>query len=69
MAATHFDYRPENMQAAYQAFKKAYPGFESTKSIDELRAREYARLEEEEEGVPCPTRTGLKSALSRLVIK
>ena len=46
MAATHFDYRPENMQAAYQAFKKAYPGFESTKSIDELRAREYARLED-----------------------
>ena len=32
MAATHFDYRPENMQAAYQAFKKAYPGFESTRS-------------------------------------
>jgi molybdenum cofactor sulfurtransferase len=39
------DYSPENMAAAYATFVKAYPCFEATKMIDELRDREYARLD------------------------
>ena len=31
--------------AAYAAFQKSYPSFESTKSLDELRVREYGRLD------------------------
>jgi len=39
------NYTPENMAAAYAAFMTAYPCFEATKMIDELRDREYARLD------------------------
>lgn len=34
------------MEAAREAFEQAYPNFASTGSIDELRAKEYSRLEE-----------------------
>jgi molybdenum cofactor sulfurtransferase len=34
------------MREAEQAFRQAYPAFESTSSLDDLRAREYARLDE-----------------------
>jgi len=37
---------PAVMHVAEQAFRQAYPGFDSTSSLDELRAREYARLDE-----------------------
>jgi len=39
------DFNPENMAAAYEAFKKVYPGFESTKLLDELRTSEYTKLD------------------------
>lgn len=40
--------RPDSaaMHVAEQAFRQAYPTFDSTSSLDELRAREYARLDE-----------------------
>src|SRR6266567_8376661 len=34
------------MHKAEQAFRQTYPTFDSTSSLDELRAREYARLDE-----------------------
>ena len=34
------------MQSAEQAFRQAYPAFESTSILDQLRAREYTRLDE-----------------------
>jgi hypothetical protein len=34
------------MHRAEQAFRQTYPTFDSTSSLDELRAREYARLDE-----------------------
>src|SRR5712692_7064377 len=37
---------PAAMHVAEQAFRQAYPTFDSTSSLDELRAREYARLDE-----------------------
>ena len=46
METTVFDYSPNNMKTAYAAFKKAYPCFKSTRIIDQLRDREYARLDE-----------------------
>jgi selenocysteine lyase/cysteine desulfurase len=39
-------YSPKNMEAAFKAFKQTYPCFESTRIIDQLREREYARLDE-----------------------
>ena len=46
METPNYDYTPANMEAAFAAFKKAYPCFEATRIIDDLRAREYARLDE-----------------------
>ncbi len=40
------NYSPENMAAVLATFEKAYPGFAATALLDELRAREYARLDE-----------------------
>jgi molybdenum cofactor sulfurtransferase len=37
---------PMEMRAAEQAFRQAYPAFAHTCILDELRAREYARLDE-----------------------
>ena len=45
METTLFDYSPKNMKAAFKAFKLTYPCFESTRIIDQLRDREYARLD------------------------
>jgi selenocysteine lyase/cysteine desulfurase len=35
----------EPMDSAFEAFKRAYPAFEATRKLDELRATEYARLD------------------------
>lgn len=42
-ADVHFS--PEQQDSAFQAFKRAYPAFESTWKLDELRATEYSRLD------------------------
>lgn len=39
------NYSPENIAAAYAAFNKSYPCFDSTKIIDDLRRKEYSRLD------------------------
>ena len=36
---------PETMNAAYAAFRQAYPAYDTTTRLDELRATEYARLD------------------------
>ena len=36
---------PETMNAAYAAFRRAYPAYDTTTRLDELRATEYARLD------------------------
>lgn len=33
------------MEVAFEAFRRAYPAFDSTQKLDELRATEYARLD------------------------
>src|SRR5579859_1803616 len=35
----------DSLRAAYDAFRKAYPAFDSTADLDELRARDYSRLD------------------------
>ena len=35
----------ENFNQQYAKFKQAYPGYENTKALDELRARDYDRLD------------------------
>jgi len=37
---------PAEMAEAQQAFQKTYPAFETTRHLDELRRRDYARLDE-----------------------
>jgi hypothetical protein len=46
MQTPNLEYNLENMETAYAAFKKAYPCFESTRIIDDLRSKDYARLDE-----------------------
>jgi molybdenum cofactor sulfurtransferase len=41
-----FHFNSVEMRAAEQAFRQAYPAFESTSPLDALRAREYARLDD-----------------------
>jgi molybdenum cofactor sulfurtransferase len=36
---------PEQMDAAFAAFRQAYPAYDSTSKLDELRATEYSRLD------------------------
>ncbi len=43
------DYSSENMEAARAAFQQAYPTFETTRILDDLRARDYARLDEQDQ--------------------
>jgi len=38
-------YDPSHFDAALSAFRQAYPTFESTRRLDELRASDYARLD------------------------
>jgi len=40
------DNDPGGMQLAFEAFSQMYPDFEKTSSIDDLRAKEYSRLDE-----------------------
>ncbi len=35
----------EPMEAAFEAFRQAYPAFDSTRKLDELRATEFSRLD------------------------
>lgn len=44
---TNSDYNPEQMDNVFAAFKQAYPTFEGTTRMDELRDREYARLDKQ----------------------
>jgi len=37
----------DGMDAAFEAFRKAYPAYESTRKLDELRATDYARLDQQ----------------------
>jgi molybdenum cofactor sulfurtransferase len=37
--------RPEGMEAAFDAFRKAYPAYDATRNLDVLRATDYARLD------------------------
>lgn len=39
---------PEQMEAALQGFLRTYPAYAGTGHLDELRAREYGRLDEQE---------------------
>jgi selenocysteine lyase/cysteine desulfurase len=38
-------YRPWRVDGAFQAFRRAYPAYDSTRTLDTLRATEYARLD------------------------
>ena len=40
-------YSPDRMDAAFEDFRKAYPAFDSTRKLDELRVTEYARLDQQ----------------------
>ena len=36
---------PERMEIEFEAFRNAYPDYDSTHKLDDLRATEYARLD------------------------
>jgi selenocysteine lyase/cysteine desulfurase len=38
-------YRQDDVDAAFQAFRRDYPAYDSTRALDDLRATEYARLD------------------------
>src|SRR5258708_14539528 len=38
------------MDVAFEAFRKSYPSYDSTRKLDELRAAEYARLDRRRQG-------------------
>src|SRR5690242_18502491 len=40
-------YSPDRMEAAFAEFRKAYPAFDSTHKLDDLRATDYSRLDEQ----------------------
>ena len=42
---TSLQFGLDPMDAAFEAFRQAYPAFDSTRKLDELRATEYARLD------------------------
>jgi len=44
---TNLQFVCEPMATAFEAFRQAYPAFESTWKLDDLRATEYARLDRE----------------------
>jgi molybdenum cofactor sulfurtransferase len=41
----NIDYAPADMAEAYHAFEQAYPAFNMTRILDDLRQRDYARLD------------------------
>jgi molybdenum cofactor sulfurtransferase len=45
VSKTYLRFEPESMAAAYEAFRQAYPAFDSTRKLDTLRATEYSRLD------------------------
>jgi selenocysteine lyase/cysteine desulfurase len=45
-AGSPFPFNSGEMREAEQAFRRAYPAFASTSAVDDLRAREYARLDD-----------------------
>ena len=45
VSETNLRFVCEPMDAAFEAFRQAYPAFDSTWKLDELRATEYARLD------------------------
>jgi molybdenum cofactor sulfurtransferase len=47
MSETNLQFGCEPMAAAFEAFRQAYPAFDSTWKLDDLRATEYARLDRE----------------------
>lgn len=47
MLATASCYNSAQLESAYQAFLEAYPGYRTTHHLDELRAAEYSRLDEQ----------------------
>ncbi len=44
---TDLQIRSEEKETAFQSFRQAYPEFDSTHRLDELRATEYARLDQQ----------------------
>jgi selenocysteine lyase/cysteine desulfurase len=42
---THLQFGMHPMDSAFEAFRQAYPAYDSTSKLDELRATEYARLD------------------------
>ena len=44
MATASYPYAPESMDATLAEFLRRWPAYEQTRSLDELRATEYARL-------------------------
>ncbi len=46
-AGSPLPFNSGEMREAEQAFRRAYPAFASTSAVDDLRAREYARLDDE----------------------
>jgi selenocysteine lyase/cysteine desulfurase len=45
--ATSLLYTPARVNEAFSAFRRAYPAFDSTSRLDELRASDYKRLDEQ----------------------
>ena len=41
--------RPASMEEAFIAFRQKYPTFDTTQYLDELRAKEYARLDQQQQ--------------------
>ena len=39
----------QGLERALAAFRHAYPAYEATSSLDDLRAREYSRLDEQDQ--------------------
>ena len=40
------NHTPAHLKATLAAFRQAYPSFDTTQLLDDLREREYARLDE-----------------------
>lgn len=47
VADTPIRLRLDGMGAAFEAFRRAYPAYDATRKLDELRATEYARLDQQ----------------------
>src|SRR5689334_9602271 len=45
LANVRMQYTPEQFGSAFEAFRSAYPTYDSTRRLDDLRATEYGRLD------------------------